>query len=404
MYYFTRLNSLLITEVVSLLSYHNLCQLLRSKIVDETKIDYKDLFYRKDTLYTDRIIKHNAQIACNGGKIVTTVSHIIYYGLKDIVEDDNIIRISNGYKILYTMMINTVEDHYISYLNYKSLIHKLDNKLYGLLIKNKSSIYKYRYEYVDEFIDLNYISLYYLYFGVEKCLRSANAIPPHILQKIDMNKDMLYYLERKYMERELDPDEENTKPPIIEIHLYALIDLYYMDNIRDITKYLFQTYKISELDEDSKDNDIDYCKSLLEGPGGKQFDKYFRHLLKVYPDNIHLFGPIKLSSMFAYTKNVKTFRYILDKIYKTIPFVKTNYSYKVINHFATFIENFAKVNESLGRFWTKDGTLSVEKIKIEYDALCFYEFHICSLKEVKNTFNAIKACFEKQLNLHKLID
>ena len=245
MSYFERLNTDIINIIILDLSYDDLCEFLRSKIIDESRIDYKYLFYYMDKECTGKILKRPLRSFPYLGEVITKYTYIEYYGLKFIIKNDCIMNLNNAHKILYTMLINTqFNTHdYFCYLNNKSLLYKLDKKLYNFIIQNKTFINVCTYRCIDEIIKLDYIPVYQVFANCLECnLRSSNAIEDSLLMELD---DMHNLFLNKMYNGKIIPKRQEMKYNNF-FHMEILIHISYLDNIIEITNYLLDKFEVSK--------------------------------------------------------------------------------------------------------------------------------------------------------------
>lgn len=189
--YFDFLNIDLITEIVIYLNYNNLLKFINLVPTYDKLINYSTLFHYKDKELTG-----------------TMINGYTYLGVKEIIKDDPIMKFDNPYRLLYMMQLEGEEDLYIFSLVLKKELLTLDKELYNLITKNKTYIYKFKYDNIEI---------------------------PYFLLDDDLLKSV----------------EKNEK-----IYMEDVLNMYYFDNIELILVYINDKYsfRVGEAFIDFLDN------------------------------------------------------------------------------------------------------------------------------------------------------
>ena len=247
---------------------------LQSNIVDDKKIDYKDLVYTLDNLLKENfiIILKRREEQKEQGRLKIT-----YMGLKELfpilvpILQEELVHPS-VYKILFTLLID--KNYYINYLNNLKELYLLDRELCKLFLNNKN--FKDHKEIKQNGVTIK--------LGINKYKNFISYL-----------KDSLYNNDNKLYEKPI--------PFIIDI----LLEYSYLSNINEITDYISCKYG---LDYECYHSDI-YIE-IIDDPFFNL--KYLKYLI----DN-HFGGlPMFMDASFIYhiiKKNVQCVPYMINKIF-----------------------------------------------------------------------------------------
>lgn len=262
--YFDELNSDLITEIVRYLDYDNLHLIVTNNIINNKHINYSKLFYDLD----EELVGKQINIGKSNYECMSNM--ITYPGLKSIIKDSPIVKFcQDPYEILYIMLLR--EDSNLSDLINMRTISLNDNKLYHIIMDNKTFIDYFEFKYFDKIVKIPYIQLNELLHIVSK----DNVIPDTHFKPF------------------LDDYEPNNYVFLIDIG--DIIQLYYLDNIKEILHYLNSEYGLKRTGSDFYSS-LDIFEEIKYKE--KQYE-FIDHLIKVYPDIINLQDEHTLVTHFA---------------------------------------------------------------------------------------------------------
>lgn len=315
--YFSYLNQDILHIFLNYIDYDNLKNLLDSEILKDDNCDhrsppstigatvnYEYLSYQalnnlkiEDEIYSHLMEEDKPYI---GGRIkslnikdmvniLSLFDFISYHSGSHILFSPSD-RLRKSYKLIY-MVILKKDFNYLNFLIDMIKLSKLDETLYNLIISNKKFIH---------FIEIDSLKLGF---------HNIEELVDDIKNGIDIDD---------------------------AIFIEHIFDLYYFDNIKEITKYLRDRYGLIRT-ENFFDNLTDFLANLEKFP---KFEDYIIFLIKEYPRSIDIYGDNYLPIYFEGHNQVDISLLILEKIFNHF----SNHPDILLEYIEGLLENLWDVN------------------------------------------------------------